>query len=233
MKNQPALLRSLFAAAALLAAHGAQATISDDFSAGNGNWTVVDLAGSDNYTTITSSLAVTYQATGGVSGGYISAFDPSGNSFYFDAPTRYTGNLSAYAGGSLSFDTFYTPNEASSAWRNDADVVLSSGSTILVWQAVANPASTWTHVSVALDAAQGWKIGSLNGSQATAADLANALNNVTALRIRGEYVNGIVETTGLDNVTLAPVPEPETWAMLVAGLGLIGALGRRKIRHAH
>lgn len=231
MKNQPALLRSLFTAAALLAAHGAHAAISDDFSVNDSGWRVVDLAGSGDYTTITGPQPVTYQATGGVSGGYISAVDPSGYSFYFDAPGKYTGNLSGYAGGRLSFDTFYTPNEASSAWRDDADVVLSSGSTILVWQAAANPASTWTHVSVDLDAAQGWKIGSLNGSQATAEDLTNALNNVTALRIRGEYVNGIVETTGLDNVTLAPVPEPESWAMLLAGLGLIGALGRRKARH--
>lgn len=33
----------------------------------------------------------------------------------------------------------------------------------------------------------------------------------------------------LDNVTLsAPVPEPETWAMLVAGLALLGLKARRK-----
>lgn len=28
--------------------------------------------------------------------------------------------------------------------------------------------------------------------------------------------------------TLAPVPEPETWAMLLAGLGLVGAMARRQ-----
>ncbi len=30
------------------------------------------------------------------------------------------------------------------------------------------------------------------------------------------------------SVTLAPVPEPETYAMLLAGLGLIGAIARRR-----
>ena len=35
---------------------------------------------------------------------------------------------------------------------------------------------------------------------------------------------------GMDNLTVnaAPVPEPETWAMLVAGLGLLGLAARRK-----
>ena len=31
-----------------------------------------------------------------------------------------------------------------------------------------------------------------------------------------------------DNQTLPPVPEPETYAMLLAGLGLLGMIGRRK-----
>ena len=30
------------------------------------------------------------------------------------------------------------------------------------------------------------------------------------------------------NVTISPVPEPETYAMLLAGLGLIGAIARRR-----
>jgi len=32
----------------------------------------------------------------------------------------------------------------------------------------------------------------------------------------------------VDNMRIAPVPEPETWAMLLAGLGLIGLLARRR-----
>ncbi|RTL00798.1 MAG: PEP-CTERM sorting domain-containing protein, partial [Neisseriaceae bacterium] len=49
-----------------------------------------------------------------------------------------------------------------------------------------------------------------------------------ALYVRGEYINGINETTGLDNVALNPVPEPETWAMLLAGLGVVAWARRRQ-----
>lgn len=34
----------------------------------------------------------------------------------------------------------------------------------------------------------------------------------------------------LDNFSIAAVPEPETYAMLIAGLGLIGAAARRRVR---
>ena len=34
--------------------------------------------------------------------------------------------------------------------------------------------------------------------------------------------------TGIDNVTVAAVPEPETYAMLLAGLGLLGFVARRR-----
>lgn len=225
-RHAPHLLHSLLAATILLAAHATHAAVSDDFSTGDNGWRIVDLAGSGDYSTLISTFAATHD------GDHISASDPSGYSFYFDAPGKYTGNLAAYAGGTLSFDTFYTPNDPANAWRDDADVILSSGSTHLVWRAASNPGATWTHVSVALDAAQGWKIGSINGSAASAADLTNTLGNLTSLRIRGEYVNGIVETTHLDNVSLAPVPEPDTCAMLLAGLGIVGTLGRRKNRQA-
>lgn len=226
MKAKSNLLHGLLATVVLFGAQAAQAAITENFDANNGGWAVIDLAGSGSYTTVEGNYSVDHLATGGVSGGYISAKDPSGNSFYFDAPAAFTGNLSAYAGGTLSFDTFYTPQ--TNPWRGDADVLLVSGSQVLVWQAAANPGANWTHVSVALDATQGWKVGSINGSNATAAQLSNVLSNLTALRIRGEYVDGIQETTGLDNVTLAPVPEPETWAMLLAGLGMIGVCKRRR-----
>lgn len=227
MHQRGVLPKSLIASALALFALGTQAAISEDFSAGDGGWRVVDLPGLGDYSSIQGTLPVTYHATGGVSNGYISALDPSSNAFYFDAPGRYTGNLSGYLGGTLAFDTFYIPNDANARWRADPDVVLSNGTTYLVWQAAANPDATWTHVGMTLGASNGWKVGSLDGADATAADFASVLGNVTSLRLRGEYYTGVVENTGIDNVVLAAVPEPESWAMLVAGLGLIG-LGRRR-----
>lgn len=226
MKKHRALLASLLISTGILfVGTNAHAAIADDFSSDSSGWQLIDLQGSGNYTNVIGTQGVTYN-----SGGYISATDPSNYSFYFDAPDKYTGNLSAYSGGTLSFDTFYTPNETSSAWRDDADIMLTSGSTHLVWQAASNPGATWTHVNVVLGVSQGWKIGTIHGNDATASEIANALSNVTALRIRGEYVNGVVETTALDNVVLTPVPEPETYAMFLAGLGLMGAAARRRAR---
>lgn len=220
--------RSLIVSALLMLAQGAQATVSQDFSSDAAGWNITDLGGMGSYTTIISTLSPTYNATGGASGGYISGTDPSSNSFYFNAPTAFLGNLTSYVGGTFSFDTFYTPNAAASDWRDDPDVVLISGSKVLVWQAANNPGASWTHVSTSLAVGQGWKVGSLTGVAATSADFASVLGNVQAVRIRGEYVNGIVETTGLDNVVLAAVPEPESWAMLGAGLGLLGVMVRRR-----
>lgn len=51
-----------------------------------------------------------------------------------------------------------------------------------------------------------------------------------AFEMNGSYFlavsNEVSSTTTL--YALAPVPEPETWAMLVAGLGLVGAVARRR-----
>ena len=60
-------------------------------------------------------------------------------------------------------------------------------------------------------------------SPGSAADFRQALGNVSALYLRGDYIAGVVETTALDNVAITPVPEPETRAMLLAGLGLVRA----------
>lgn len=37
-------------------------------------------------------------------------------------------------------------------------------------------------------------------------------------------------TLGLDNVSVSPVPEPEGYAMMVAGLGALGLMSRRRLR---
>jgi hypothetical protein len=44
--------------------------------------------------------------------------------------------------------------------------------------------------------------------------------------VNTEQLNFGVQTLTLNGV--APIPEPETYAMLMAGLGLLGAVARRK-----
>jgi len=43
----------------------------------------------------------------------------------------------------------------------------------------------------------------------------------------GVYASGGVDYVFVDNVRVSAVPEPETYAMLLAGLGLLGAVARR------
>ena len=44
----------------------------------------------------------------------------------------------------------------------------------------------------------------------------------------GMHPNWSVHLSGVDSATPPPVPEPESYAMLVAGLGLLAAVARRK-----
>jgi hypothetical protein len=63
-----------------------------------------------------------------------------------------------------------------------------------------------------------WHVGTSSGALATAVDFGKVLGNLSGLFVRGEYTTGLVETPGLDNVTLvgvsAAVPEPSTLAMM-------------------
>ncbi|MDP2788389.1 MAG: PEPxxWA-CTERM sorting domain-containing protein [Pseudomonadota bacterium] len=50
-----------------------------------------------------------------------------------------------------------------------------------------------------------------------------AANDASYLTVQNVSVSAVV-----DNFLLAPVPEPETWAMLLAGLGLVGWAARQR-----
>lgn len=232
MKTPLITTRRWLPALLVLACNAAHATVSEGFDTDAAAWTSVDVAvttlSDSAYTSPGTSNPLTYHATGGNPGGYISATDPSSETFFFHAPAPFLGNLSAYAGGTLSFDALYTPHF--NEWRGDPDIVLSNGTTTLFYLGTANPGADWTHVSVSLAPGAGWKVGGFlsGGSAATAADFASVLASVAILRIRGEFLEGVEETTGLDNVMLTAVPEPGTWAMLAAGLGLMAFAGRRR-----
>jgi len=50
----------------------------------------------------------TYHGTGGNPGGYLSLSDPTGNTWFWNAPSKFLGNKQAAYGGTLSFDLAVT-----------------------------------------------------------------------------------------------------------------------------
>ena len=44
----------------------------------------------------------------------------------------------------------------------------------------------------------------------------------------GTIQPGTASYAAIDNLVLTPVPEPETYALLLAGLGLLAVIGRRR-----
>lgn len=209
----------------VLSAPSAWANIAEHFDTDAAGWSVVDIAGSA-YISLGAAVPMQYLATGGNPGGYIQASDPSNDSFFFQSSTAFLGNLSAYAGGTLGFDAYYTPQQ--NEWNGDPDVILSNGTTTLFYKGATHPGADWTHVDITLASGAGWTVGSFGAGAANAADFTDVLSSVSVFRIRGEYVAGVIETTGLDNVVLSAVPEPEAWAMLIGGLGVLGLRLRRR-----
>lgn len=231
--NRPSIVSRLalaaLACAALLAGAAearADAIAFSTFDADADGWNAVSLNGSG---AVTLTSAVTWNAAGGNPGGHISRADPqSGSTFYFNAPAKFLGDVSAAYGGTLSYQVRHSGGTV----YNAADVILTGGATplTLVFDAAPHPTTAWTPFAIPLSAGQ-WRVGSLSGAFATAEQIMDVLSGLTSLRIRGEYIDGTSETGRLDNLSLnEPVPEPATLALLGTGLAGTAFVARRKYR---
>jgi len=132
----------------------AEATIASTFDTDAEGRLVVDLLFGD-YLATGTTFAPSY-ADGGNPGRHIAASDPSDQSFFFQAPARFLGNLGAYYGGTLAFDQRVSPT--SPEWREDPDVILGGGGLQLLYRGSANPGGDWTSFSVSLSES-GWHVG--------------------------------------------------------------------------
>jgi hypothetical protein len=148
-----------------------------------------------------------FQATGGNGGnGNICATDALATDiFYFVAPQKFLGNASAAYGKVLLFDL-----KTSSQFMliKGRDVVLNGGGLALVQNFKEVPGRDWTPRSFALDDRSGWRLDSSTstGEPATEDQIRTVLRNLTAIRLRGEFVDGPGDTTCLDNVYFGTTP---------------------------
>ena len=74
------------------------------------------------------------------------------------------------------------------------------------------------------------QLGSTTGQWSSfGGNLALSNNTTVSIKLFDQVPNGGGNDFVVDNITLtSPVPEPESWAMMLAGIGLLGALARRK-----
>jgi hypothetical protein len=214
---------------ALAPAARADAIVASTFDSSGEGWNAVSINASG---AISGTHAVTWNATGGDPGGHISRPDPqAATTFYWNAPAQFLGNMSAAYGGTLGYEVRHTGGSL----YNAADVILVGGASplTLVFDAAAMPTTAWTPFTVPLSQGQ-WRVGSLSGAFATQQQLTGVLSALTALRIRGEYIDNTSETGYLDNVSLnaPPEPTPEPAALALMGTGLAGCaiVARRKHR---
>jgi hypothetical protein len=202
----------------------ARGDIISDFSTGKERWQVVSF---ENLTTDNFSIVATYIPTfhpaGGNPGGYISTTDQDNGDLTFSAPAKFLGNVSGATG--LSYDLIYPVGAIN---YQPTDVILMGNGETLLWKSSPDivPGPSWMSVHLDFVPSTEWHVETSNGALATAADFANVLGNLSGLFIRGEYTTGLIETPGLDNVTLAgvstPVPEPSTLAMVaLAGVAVV------------
>ncbi len=208
----------------------ARGDIISEFSTGDEGWQVVSF---ENLTTDSFSILATstptFNLTGGNPGGYISTTDQDNGDLTFSAPARFLGNVSGATG--LSYDLIYPVGVIN---YQPTDVILMGNGETLLWKSSPDivPGPSWISVSLDFVPSTEWHVGTSNGAPATAADFGNVLGNLSGLFIRGEYTTGLIESPGLDNVSLAGVsaPVPEPTALLMMAIASVTVVMLRQSR---
>ncbi len=116
------------------------------------------------------------------------------------------------------------------------DAMAPGGNSVFITDASSNIYGGWLGCSNNFATQEFSNCGTLaNNSAATGLGLVVETYPATGAMVRGAFApqlnNGLPLSVYLDasyNLSMAPVPEPETYAMLLAGLGLMGAIARRR-----
>jgi hypothetical protein len=127
-----------------------------------------------------------------------------GRNFFFNAPSRFLGNMSGAYGRMLTFDLVWSETSLSD-YKDGDDVVLRGAGHTLVAMLPEVPGTSWTSYSMPLSTAGGW-VHQGTDRLATAAEIQAVRTSVQEFMIRGEFRSG-PEQGGLDNVRFGALPD--------------------------
>lgn len=183
----------MLSAALLASSCGVRANAGSTFEGDDEGWTL-----SNNG----AASKPTLMKEGGNPAGHLCGKDEGdGDVWYFVAPQKYLGDVALALGKRLTFDL-----KQGSIYNQvrGRDVVLNGGGLAVTWYFRFAPGLDWTPYSVRLDGSSNWRIDTPegNGSAATEEELRIVLADLRSLRIRGEYVDGLNDTSCIDNVYL-------------------------------
>ncbi|MDP3538853.1 MAG: FxDxF family PEP-CTERM protein [Azonexus sp.] len=176
-----------------------------------------DAAGTYN---ISGNAAAMVGVLGGVeqfAGLALGALDLNGNTAYEGSVIKQSFTVAA--GDKLSFDwNFYTNEPLDNRLPDFAFVSIGGNLQTLAFAADA------TLASVPFD----WTTGASTGTQGFTYTFMEAGTTTLAIGVVDANDFNMTSAVWIDNVTITPVPEPENYAMLLAGLGLMGLIARRR-----
>ena len=143
----------------------------------------------------------THKERGGSPGGYIRIHDSfKGQTLYWVAPEKFRGDQSAAFRGTLKFDL----RQSERTRQTDRDDIVLQGGGLRIYKGTRrNPSARpkWTHYEIGLGK-RGWRVTRTGpDSHATRSEMKTVLGDLTSLRIRAEYRDGL-DVDDLDSVRL-------------------------------